>query len=154
VIQAIDPSDLVDRVADVIDAELGGLGWTRSVFAFDEFPELEPQLLSDCAYSVGLNQTIPVPDHRQGRQRGGMYVASSVVVRFCVVLEALDQVADYRRGLDREVELMRAVMATRQDPSVQIEFVSIQPRVVLESRLFVGELRYLVRHFYSIDART
>jgi len=77
-----------------------------------------------------------------------------VVVKFCVVLEALDQVADYKRGLDREVELMRAVMAARQDPSVQIEFVSIQPREVFESRLFFGELRYLVRHFYAIDART
>lgn len=153
-IQAIDPADLVDRVADVIDAQLGGLGWSRSVFAFDEFPELEPQLLSDCAYSVGLNQTLPVPDHRQGRQRGGMYVASAVVVKFCVVLEALDQVADYKRGLNREVELMRAVMAARQDPSVQIEFVAVQPRLIFESRLFLGELRFLVRHFYSIDART
>jgi len=154
-IQAIDPADLCDRIADGIDSELGGQGWVRSVFAFDSFPDLEPLLLSECAYSVGLDQTLPVPaDNRQGRQRGALYAQTTVRVKYTVILEAQDQVADYRRGLEREVDLMRAIMATRQDPSVHIEFVAIQPREVFESRLFVGELRFIVRHFYSIDART
>lgn len=154
-IQAIDPADLCDRVAAVIDQNLGGQGWVRSVFAFDEFPDLEPLLLSDCAYSVGLDQTLPLPpDGRQGRQRGAMYAATTMRLKFTVVLEAQDQVADYRRGLEREVDLMRAVMDTRRDPGVHIEFLAIQPRIVLESRLFVGELRFIVRHLYTIDSRT
>lgn len=146
------PRRLVDRVAASIDQELGSSGWVRSVFAFDVFPTIEPATLLHCSYSVGLGRSvIQGADTRQRRTRG-LLMSTEVQVRFAVVLEALDQVADYSEGLLHEVELVQAVMRVQSDPHLSIALAQIEPRQVLDQTVFLGEARFTVLHLYPIDS--
>lgn len=146
------PARLVDRVAASIDQELGSSGWVRSVFAFDVFPTIEPATLLHCSYSVGLGRSLVQATDRRQRRSRGLLMSTDVLVRFAVVLEALDQVADYSEGLHHEVQLVQAVMATQTDPHLSLALTQIEPRQVLEQTVFLGEAVFTAMHLYPIDA--
>lgn len=146
------PARLVDRVAASIDQELGSSGWVRSVFAFDVFPTIEPATLLHCSYSVGLGRSLVQATDRRQRRSRGLLMSTDVLVRFAVVLEALDQVADYSEGLHHEVQLVQAVMATQTDPHLSLALTQIEPRQVLDQTVFLGEAVFTAMHLYPIDA--
>lgn len=146
------PARLVDRVAASIDQELGSSGWVRSVFAFDVFPTIEPATLLHCSYSVGLGRSLVQATDRRQRRGRGLLMSTDVLVRFAVVLEALDQVADYSEGLHHEVQLVQAVMATQTDPHLSLALTQIEPRQVLDQTVFLGEAVFAAMHLYPIDA--
>jgi hypothetical protein len=79
-------------------------------------------------------------------------MSTDVLVRFAVVLEALDQVADYSEGLHHEVQLVQAVMATQTDPHLSLALTQIEPRQVLDQTVFLGEAVFAAMHLYPIDA--
>lgn len=104
-------SALRRRLALSIHTAMGADGWRESAVVYDQFPGDTADSAAHKGYAVGSPRSSVIGSNRQ-RVSEGVLVETTVRVRWCWHLAALEQVGTYDDGLDQEALLIQALFAS------------------------------------------
>ena len=141
-------STLRARIAASLSSQLGPSGWTESRQVASRFGHDTNQLMSR-SFAVGVNQTTFGAGPDRQRRSEGTRVASSIMVRFAWRMKADSIVASYDDGLDQELAVVKAIMATART-DLHLELESIPSRSV-SGNWFLGDIRLRAVHRYPLE---
>lgn len=113
----VSPSTIRQRVSTAIINALQASGWQESGDTYDTFGEGDGDRI-DKSYAVGVPSSRALGD-RQVLAAGAL-AETTVAVKFCISIPAMDQVAGYDAGLDAEALVLAAVLTARQSTGCDI----------------------------------
>ena len=138
----------VSQVRSSIAQNISDLSGFREVRMLPEYFGRSQNTLGHLGFSVEMSATNGANERQ--RRSVGCYVESLVRVRFAYRIRPHDVVLDYGNALDKEQEVIGAVMARDFNRAIEIRFVRSSRRAPDSQEYIISEMEFSALHTFTL----
>ncbi len=139
----------VAEVQSTLAAKISALSGFRQVRQLPEMFGRAHNTLAHLGFSVEVAQTSEIPERQ--RIPVGLYVNSSIRVKFAYRLRPHDIILDYGNALDKEQAVISVLLARNFAKGIEVKFIRATRRTPESQEYLISEIEINALHTIQIN---